>query len=207
MIQTENIHGVYVIPSNESSLIWFGVIFVRNGPYEDGIFRFTIVLDENFPDCEHPKVVFQSEMFHPVIDPVGNELNLLNAFPKWNKSEQHLWQVLKFIQWIFYNVDASVAHVVNTEAAEMYKSNKNAFKAKAQEIVNLSKDHLYDEPPTEDKHYIIFEPYVPEVHDKIRMSMITFQEEQTSKIGHSWVLPGTYKSLARPPTPQSESES
>jgi hypothetical protein len=54
MIQTENIQGVYVIPSRENPFVWFGVIFVRTGPYEDGIFRFNIVLDENFPDSEHP---------------------------------------------------------------------------------------------------------------------------------------------------------
>ncbi|KAJ8979020.1 hypothetical protein NQ317_003123 [Molorchus minor] len=87
MIQTEYIQGVYVIPSKENSLMWFGVIFVRCGPYEDGVFRFTILLDENFPDGEHPKVIFQSDIFHPVIDPVSKELNLLQAFPKWNKSE------------------------------------------------------------------------------------------------------------------------
>uniref|UniRef100_A0A6P7GYH0 AKT-interacting protein-like n=1 Tax=Diabrotica virgifera virgifera TaxID=50390 RepID=A0A6P7GYH0_DIAVI len=36
------------------SPIWFGVIFVRSGCYEEGIFRFTIFLDEEFPDSGHP---------------------------------------------------------------------------------------------------------------------------------------------------------
>lgn len=65
------------------------------------------------------KVIFQSEIFHPVIDSRSNELNLLHAFPKWNKNDQHLWQVLKYIQWVFYNTNASIAHAVNQEAAEM----------------------------------------------------------------------------------------
>lgn len=34
--------------------VWFGVIFVRSGLYEDGVFRFNIILPENFPDGEHP---------------------------------------------------------------------------------------------------------------------------------------------------------
>ncbi|KAJ8954430.1 hypothetical protein NQ318_011106 [Aromia moschata] len=207
MIQSEDIQGVYVIPSKESSLIWFGVIFVRNGPYEDGVFRFNILLDENFPDGEHPKVVFQSEVFHPVIDLVTNKLSLSSAFPKWHKSDQHLWQVLKYIQWIFDNMNASLAHAVNKEAEKMYRNDLNAFTAKAQELVKLSKEHLYDQPQTEDKHYIMFEPYAPEIHDKVRTSMVTFHEEQFNKVGHSWVLPGSYKSLARPPTPPSENES
>lgn len=79
MLQTENLQGVYVIPSKESSLsknnfcnprlkflfvlfisfifvAWFGVIFVRSGLYEDGIFRFNVIFPENFPDCEHPVI-------------------------------------------------------------------------------------------------------------------------------------------------------
>ncbi|KAJ8920777.1 hypothetical protein NQ315_004918 [Exocentrus adspersus] len=207
MVYSENIQGIYVIPSKESSLRWFGVIFVRSGPYEDGIFRFNILLDDDFPDSEHPKVAFQSGMFHPVIDPISNELSLASAFPKWDKNEQHLWQVLKYIQWIFYNMEASVAHAVNQEAAELYRTNQNNFIAKARETVNFSRDHLYDEPAEKDEHYITFEPYVAAVHDKIKTSMITYHEEQVNKMGHSWVLPGSYKSLTRPPTPPSETES
>lgn len=76
MIQKENIAGVYVIPSYESSfgkwrissysintniwhsfstnwflfIVWFGVIFVRSGYYRDGIFRFNISLPKDFPN-------------------------------------------------------------------------------------------------------------------------------------------------------------
>lgn len=34
--------------------VWFGVIFVRAGYYEGGIFRFTLTLPEKFPDEEVP---------------------------------------------------------------------------------------------------------------------------------------------------------
>lgn len=71
MLQSENLQGIYVIPSKESSLsefliysfyfvtsdfylVWFGVIFVRSGLYEDGVFRFNVILPDNFPDCGHP---------------------------------------------------------------------------------------------------------------------------------------------------------
>lgn len=80
MIQKENIGGVYVIPSYESSFgkmhlagiffqfsssinlfcfyhqflllfsVWFGVMFVRSGYYRDGIFRFNISLPKDFPN-------------------------------------------------------------------------------------------------------------------------------------------------------------
>lgn len=34
--------------------MWFGVIYVRSGLYEDGIFRFNIELPENFPEGDRP---------------------------------------------------------------------------------------------------------------------------------------------------------
>ncbi|CAH2008222.1 unnamed protein product [Acanthoscelides obtectus] len=206
MVQLENITGVYVIPSKESSVVWFGVIFVRSGFYEDGVFRFTILLNEEFPDAGHPKVIFHSHIFHPVIEAQSRELYLLKAFPKWNKAEQHLWQVLKYIQWIFYNVECSIEHTINEEAAEMFKNDLAQFKSKCLESVKSASEHLYDLPPTEDPHYITFEPYDPEVHDKVRESMLTVKESKPSKRGLSWVLPGSYKPLTRPATPPSESE-
>lgn len=50
MILSEAIPGIYTIPSNESSLIWNAVIFVRKGCYMNGVFRFNISLSENFPN-------------------------------------------------------------------------------------------------------------------------------------------------------------
>lgn len=65
------------------------------------------------------KVVFQSDLYHPVIDLNTNELNLNDAFPVWNKSEQHIWQILKYIHWIFYNFTSSISHGINKEAIEL----------------------------------------------------------------------------------------
>lgn len=35
-------------------IVWYGVIFIRSGLYEGGIFRFTLSLPEKFPDDEVP---------------------------------------------------------------------------------------------------------------------------------------------------------
>ncbi|CAG9769008.1 unnamed protein product [Ceutorhynchus assimilis] len=204
MIQTEDIQGVYVIPSRENALLWFGIIFARSGPYKDGIFRFTIILDEGFPDCGHPKVIFQTNILHPVINPETNEVNLLGGFPAWNKNEQHLWQVLKYIQWIFANIEASVSHGINKEACGLLTNNKEAFASKAHELVELSKKHLYDTPPTEDRHYILFEPFNQELHKKENMFSFLKDKEQSGKSGYSWVLPRSFKPLERPVTPPQE---
>lgn len=63
--------------------------------------------------------MFQTEVYHPVIDKETNELNLLGGFPTWNKSEQHIWQVLKYIHWVFQSLSASLPHAVNHEAANL----------------------------------------------------------------------------------------
>lgn len=34
--------------------VWYGVIFVRSGIYEGGMFRFTLTLPDKFPDDEVP---------------------------------------------------------------------------------------------------------------------------------------------------------
>lgn len=70
MIASEKIGGVYVIPSFGNSLckleneeyvewllmfcctvsVWYGVIFVRQGFYEDGVLRFNVSLPDKFPE-------------------------------------------------------------------------------------------------------------------------------------------------------------
>jgi len=34
--------------------VWNGVVFVRQGLYQDGVFRFNIEFAANFPDCDCP---------------------------------------------------------------------------------------------------------------------------------------------------------
>lgn len=73
--------------------------------------------------------------------------------------------------------------------------------------IKTSQNSLYENPPTNDKHYIVFERYLPEKHDTVRNTILSQPtSDRPLKIGHSWVSPGTFKPLTRPPTPESESE-
>uniref|UniRef100_A0A1B0D8J8 Uncharacterized protein n=1 Tax=Phlebotomus papatasi TaxID=29031 RepID=A0A1B0D8J8_PHLPP len=82
-------------------LDWFGVIFVREGVYNEGIFRFSITLPDNFPsDTKAPVIVFKSEVFHPFICPETKQLDTRDAFPEWDTT-CHLWQLLKYLIYIF----------------------------------------------------------------------------------------------------------
>lgn len=40
--------------SGPSCLVWFGVIFIRHGLYQDGVFKFTVYIPDNYPDGECP---------------------------------------------------------------------------------------------------------------------------------------------------------
>lgn len=47
------------------------------------------------------------------------EMNLKGGFPEWKKGEQHIWQILKYICWIFENISSSIEHGINEEAVNM----------------------------------------------------------------------------------------
>lgn len=39
LLLKQKLPGIYCIPSSNSSLTWFGVLFIRQGPYQEGVFR------------------------------------------------------------------------------------------------------------------------------------------------------------------------
>ena len=51
--------GMYVIPAQEDVSTWYGVVFVDDGPYAGGVFRFVVSIPEEYP--QHvPAVRFTS---------------------------------------------------------------------------------------------------------------------------------------------------
>ncbi|XP_041968328.1 protein crossbronx homolog isoform X2 [Aricia agestis] len=195
MLQTENLPGIYVIPSYENSFLWYGVIFIRSGIYGGGIFRFKLILPDKFPDDVVPSVVFTSQIYHPAIDANTGALELNEVFPHWDRKQNHIWQILKYVNWIFFNFNMKVP--ANNEAATLYKTNSKMFLDKVKECVAHSIERVYDEPPTEDKHYITFKPYDPNVHDPAKNLMMKAPGCSESSIGISWVTPGSYQSFSK----------
>ncbi|XP_047544930.1 protein crossbronx homolog isoform X1 [Vanessa atalanta] len=198
MLQTENLPGIYVIPSHENSFLWYGVIFIRSGTYGGGVFRFTLTLPEKFPDDTVPTITFTSQMFHPAIDAVTGILSLSEVFPQWDRKQNHIWQILKYLHWIFHNLNMKVP--ANNEASTLYKTNRKLFIDKVKESIANSNEHIYDEPPTEDKHYITFKPYDPNVHDSAKNMMLKVPGGNESSHGISWVQSGSYQSFSKDDT-------
>ncbi|VVC97376.1 unnamed protein product [Leptidea sinapis] len=189
MLQTENLQGIYTIPSYENSLLWYGVIFVRSGLYAGGVFRFTLQLPDNFPDDKVPVLTFTSQLYHPAVDVNTGILRLSEVFSHWDRKQNHIWQILKYLHWIFYNMNLKVP--ANSEVFNLFKTNRKAFVEKVKECVASSLEHLYDDPPTEDKHYITFKPYDSMVHDTAKNAMLRHKDNDESSHGISWVQPGS----------------
>nr|NP_001260837.1 pendolino, isoform C [Drosophila melanogaster]AGB93370.1 pendolino, isoform C [Drosophila melanogaster] len=181
MIESEKLSGIYVIPSYANSLQWFGVFFGRQGLYAESVFRFTILLPDRFPDDKSlPDVI------HPHVCPYTHSLDVSHAFPEWRCGEDHLWQLLKYLQVIFSDPLDSIRGI--------------------EENIKESKEHIFDTPPTEDPHYIVFEKFQQDVHGpvleriKAGRSKLTEPSAQQANGGHatglSWVKEGEFKPLS-----------
>ncbi|XP_055592216.1 protein crossbronx homolog [Uranotaenia lowii] len=204
-LQSEDLGGVYVIPSFENSFLWFGVIFVRNGPFKDGVFRFSISLPDKFPaDSSVPTIVFQSETFHPLIDPYNGTLELGEAFPKWKAGENHIWQLLKFVQYIFGSFEEFMSlteQSANNVAYELYQQSRHEFQQKVTDCVRISQNKLYDPAPVQDRNYIVFDRFSEDVHgpvlESIRQGKATPEVTTPPASGLSWVKEGVFQPLSK----------
>uniref|UniRef100_A0A182JV24 UBC core domain-containing protein n=1 Tax=Anopheles christyi TaxID=43041 RepID=A0A182JV24_9DIPT len=203
-LQSEDIGGVYVTPSYENPFLWFGVIFVRSGVYKDAVFRFTITLPQRFPnDITVPVFTFQSSVFHPNIDPSDGVLNLSDAFPKWQPGDSHIWQMLKFVQFILENLDDHTIqseYVVNNEAYRLLMENRTEFLMRVVQCVEESQQKLYELPAQPDRFYICFDRFNPDVHGPVLQSIKEKKPTELTTLpssGLSWVRKGFYQPLSK----------
>lgn len=63
------------------------------------------------------RVLFESGVFHPSVDPISGEMELKSAFPEWRKDVNRLWQILDHVVQMFCSVDPKNA--LNSEAADL----------------------------------------------------------------------------------------
>lgn len=114
-------------------------------------------------------MIFQTQILHPLVCPFTGNLNLSDGFEKWNINENHIWQILKYIQFCFENVSSchKAKNILNSDAFNLLSQNKAAFISKVHEDVRVSRDSIYNLPPTDDVHYIIFDKFDNILHTPI----------------------------------------
>ena len=171
--------GMYVLPSFTDRRKWHGVVFLRQGLYKRGIFKFIVEMPESYPeDGARPTVRFLNHVFHPMVDPETGVLDLETKFPEWKTGEHYIVLVLNWVKKIFYLKDFSCPNPLNEEALRLIKADRNGFLRKLDDCVNLSIRERYDRA---DDSPIIFTPYKKQ-HDVIR-SRILRLDKQAAKGG------------------------
>lgn len=166
LLLKQKLPGIYCIPSAKSPLVWYGVLFIRQGAYQEGIFRFQVIIPDNYPDGDVPQVLFEHSLFHPNIDPVSHHLNTKQGFKKWKRNVNHIWQLLLYIRRVFYKID--ISSPVNKEAAELFDKDTEQFRSRVRSCVTEWKDRLYLTKEHEDPHYLIFSSFQSDVHGPAR---------------------------------------
>ncbi|KAH0955063.1 hypothetical protein HN011_005505 [Eciton burchellii] len=195
--QEGNLKGIYVIPSALNSFLWFGVQFIRQGIYKGGVFRFTITLPPNFPLGDCPKVIFETRVFHPLINPENGELCTSWGFTEWRRNNR-IWQLIQYITKIFIKLDTKMTPV-NQEASSLQENDFETFREHVKTCVRESMNQVFNTSTIDDPHYIAFSPYVNEIHDPVKQDIYKPKSEEENKpLGLSWVQPGSLQPFSKP---------
>lgn len=196
LLMKQQLSGVYVMPSASSAFMWFGVLFIRQGLYQGGVFRFTLHIPDNYPDGDCPDLVFEPPVFHPLIDASTGEMDIKRSFLKWRKNVNYLWQVLLCARRAFYKIETQMP--LNPEAATLYEQNVEQFKLKVAESLACCEQRLYEQPSRDDSHALHFLPWDAMVQERVAQRHILDKvdsgeetpEDSPSSVGLTWVKRG-----------------
>lgn len=135
--------GVYLVPSLHSLREFYGIIFVRRGPYTNGIFKFRMTLPPQYNDVDtYPRIFFTSFVFNPHVNPESGELELRSAYPKWNPTQHYLVTVLTFLKKIFYAKNFAEAKG-NVPAKELAVSDPDEYRNQVDMCVRESQKDVF----------------------------------------------------------------
>nr|CAD7404209.1 unnamed protein product [Timema cristinae] len=109
ILQKQEVPGVYVIPSAQSSLCKDSIKEVCSDS--------TFIYQKQFPDGGCPHVAFQSRVFHPLVNEDTGEMDLKSGFPEWHRNVNHLWQVVNFLRQVFHKIESRSS--VNQKAGDL----------------------------------------------------------------------------------------
>lgn len=136
--------GVYLIPSLDNLRHFYGVIFVRRGPFTNGIFKFQIRLPEKYNDVNSwPQITFSSYVYNPFVNPETGELDVRAAYPTWDPHKHYLVTVLTYLKKIFYMKTFGEDATANSEARDLAKRDPAAYKRKVENCVKESQKLVF----------------------------------------------------------------
>jgi ubiquitin-protein ligase len=104
LIADDPIPGVFLLPSSKTILEWFGILFIREGPWKGGVFHFTLYIPDEFPHMR-PMVRFNSNVYHPYIHSHNGALNMTKTLPFWKPNKSHIRDVIAAVRNCFLQVE------------------------------------------------------------------------------------------------------
>ncbi|CAD6890478.1 unnamed protein product [Tilletia controversa] len=141
LLRSQCPEGVYIEPDTSNPGTWHGVVFVRSGIFQGGIFRFDIV----FPPTSQrlaPQVYFPPTLLHPLLDPATGRLSLVLRFSSgWDPRTSTVLKLLLYLKSIFQPsiLDATSERIAaNVEVLRMYRDDRPLFLKLAHQAVALS---------------------------------------------------------------------
>lgn len=191
-----------MLPSDDSPLIWYGLMFVRTGMYQGAVFKFTLSIPMNYPDGGCPAFDFQAGVFHPLVHAETGELDTKKEFQRWRRDVNHLRNLFLYARNIFYSIDT--AHTLNGEAARLYTSDPDKYRGRVQESITSCLQVVLNPDPS-DSHSVKLGEWHAEVMRAARRHIFEpeFMSEsepdlnnsQTS--GLSWVKQNTFEPFSK----------
>lgn len=120
---------------------------LKEGFYEDAIFRFVLRFSEHFPQ-ELPSIRFVGSVYHPLVSEEG-ALDTAALFPNWRyEIGKQLLDVLTRLKAMFadkayFECETSV----NPAAAHLFRAEPDAFLARTSECARQSRKDFHALPP------------------------------------------------------------
>jgi len=140
--------GVFIVPSFDNLRHFHGVIFVRRGPFCNGVFKFQIKLPDRYNDTNAwPQITFSSYVYNPHVDIETGELDVRAAYPVWDPHKHYLVTILTYLKKIFYVKNFGDDAVANKEARDLWKNDPAAYKKKVESCVNESQRSVFVNDP------------------------------------------------------------
>ncbi|ALC45324.1 Ubc84D [Drosophila busckii] len=116
--------------SDESLLLWTGLLVPEKVPYSKGAFRFEISFPPQYPFMP-PKILFKTQIYHPNIDERGQVCLPIITADNW-KPTTRTDQVLQALVDIVHNPQPE--HPLRSDVAEEFVKEHKKFLKTAEEL-------------------------------------------------------------------------
>ncbi|ORX36620.1 ubiquitin-conjugating enzyme/RWD-like protein [Kockovaella imperatae] len=139
--------GMYVTPSAESLLKWYGVFFVHRGPYAGSVLRFTLSFPPSYPQSA-PVIRFDSDVFHPMVDPKTKIWSPRGRLIQWQPRIDHVPHLLHSLKASFKTQalqSITEDQAINKQVWSLYHHSRQTFLSMTSQraLHSTSLHHLY----------------------------------------------------------------